>query len=150
MKAHVACLVPLMAFVCAASGETNLTAWTTDAGCSPLKEAPDILYNSVAQGQPTSVIQEGHTVLYQGFLGGAVLMADLDTDGDGVVTVRWMARAGAFYELQGDTDLASDPPLTGLAGIHTPSGGTPPWYEVEASTWLPMPSAPHTAFGVKK
>lgn len=196
-----------------ARGQTNLTAWTADAGCARSETAGRVLYHAAAQGQPVSVRQAGETLLFEGFLGGAVLMPDLDTDGDGVnnetdgdndndgltdgaeisgqsfvpptstevneadsdgdgssdrdesiaqtnprdpssylhiteinvnggfVEVRWQARAGLLYTLKAATNLLVAIPLASVAVVNAPTGGIPPWHEVEAQASVSKPLA---------
>lgn len=67
-----------------AFAQTSITAWTCDMGTARLSAGADALHSAGGQGQPVPALRSGSTVLYQGFLGGAVLRSDLDTDGDGI------------------------------------------------------------------
>ncbi|HBA85286.1 MAG TPA: hypothetical protein DCZ95_14460 [Verrucomicrobia bacterium] len=81
MKAKV--LIVGLLFSSSVWAETNLTAWTLDAGTFFQSGGATSLYSSIAQGQPDAALYSSNQVLYQGFLAGGVLFPSLDTDNDG-------------------------------------------------------------------
>lgn len=85
MKMKILCITIVAVGIAVGVSGEELTAWCTDAGTARLTDGTDVLYAAAGQGQPVNPLQAaGDTILYPGFLGGAILQPDLDTDGNGV------------------------------------------------------------------